>query len=193
MGSNSKLISLVSRLWTPETMLFGGFALLILLGAILLTTPWAAHPGKVSFVDALFTSTSAVCVTGLAVVDTGSDFTFLGQVIIVILIQLGGLGIMTFAALAFQTLGRRMSLRSQAALQETLFQKDLASQFHQAFKTIIALTFAIEGFGVIFLVFFLSQSMDPAQAFFSAIFHSVSAFCNAGFSLRSDNLVGLER
>ena len=192
MGSNSKLISLVSRLWTPETMLFGGFALLILLGAILLTTPWAAHPGKVSFVDALFTSTSAVCVTGLTVVDTGSDFTFLGQVIIVILIQLGGLGIMTFAALAFQTLGRRMSLRSQAALQETLFQKDLASQFHQAFKTIIALTLAIEGFGVIFLVFFLSQSMDPTQAIFSAIFHSVSAFCNAGFSLRSDNLVGLK-
>jgi trk system potassium uptake protein TrkH len=173
-------------------MLFGGFAFVILIGAILLTTPWAAHPGKVSFVDALFTSTSAVCVTGLAVVDTGSDFTFLGQVIIVILIQLGGLGIMTFAALAFQMLGRRMSLQSQAVLQDTLFQRDMANQFSLAFRTIIALTFAIEGLGIILLFFFLFQSMDPAQALFSAIFHSVSAFCNAGFSLRSDNLVGLK-
>ncbi len=191
MGFKSRLMLMGSKLWTPETMLFGGFAFVILIGAFLLTTPWAAHPGRVSFVDALFTATSAVCVTGLTVVDTGADFTFVGQVIIVILIQLGGLGIMTFAALAFQMLGRRMSLQSQAVLQETLFQKDLGSQFHQAFRTIIVLTLVIEGLGIVFLVFFLSQSMDPAQAFFSAIFHSVSAFCNAGFSLRNDNLMGL--
>jgi trk system potassium uptake protein len=192
MGTKSKFIALASRLLTPETMLLGGFAVLIFLGAILLSTPWAAHPGKVSFLDALFTSTSAVCVTGLTVVDTGADFTFVGQVIILILIQLGGLGIMTFAALAFQMLGLRMSLQSQAALQESLFQKDLANHFHQAFRTIIVLTLAIEGLGIVFLVFFLSQSMEPGQAFFSAIFHSVSAFCNAGFSLRSDSLVGLK-
>ncbi|MFH0959817.1 MAG: TrkH family potassium uptake protein [Pseudomonadota bacterium] len=191
MGLKSRLMLLGSKLSTPETMLLGGFAFAILIGAILLTTPWAAHPGRVNFVDALFTATSAVCVTGLIVVDTGADFTFWGQVIILVLIQLGGLGIMTFAALAFQMLGRRMSLQSQAVLQETLFQKDLGSQFHQAFRTIIVLTLVIEGLGIIFLVFFLSQSMDPAQAFFSAIFHSVSAFCNAGFSLSNDNLMGL--
>lgn len=175
---------------SPETFLLGGFAILILVGAILLATPWAAQPGRVSFVDALFTSTSAVCVTGLTVVNTGTDFTLFGQAVIMILIQLGGLGIMTFAALTFEMLGRRMSLQSQAVLQDTLFQKDMASHFHQAFRTIILLTVAIEGLGMIFLVFFLSQSMDPAPAFFFALFHSVSAFCNAGFSLANDNLMG---
>lgn len=187
----SILKSVISLTTVPETMLVGGFALLILIGAILLTTPWASQPGKVNFVDALFTSTSAVCVTGLTVVDTATDFTFIGQVIIVILIQSGGLGIMTFAALAFQMLGLRMSLQSQAVLHDTFFQRDFANRFQHAFKTIIVLTMAIEGFGVLLLVFFLSQSMNPGAAIFSAIFHSVSAFCNAGFSLRIDNLVGL--
>ena len=128
----------ISRMITPETMLVGGFALLILIGAILLATPWASGPNKLPFIDALFTSTSAVCVTGLTVVDTGLAFSFFGQVLIVVLIQSGGLGIMTFAAIAFQMFGLRMSLKSQAVLHDTLFQKDLASQFQRAFKTIIA-------------------------------------------------------
>ena len=181
----------VSKMITPETMLVGGFAALILIGAIFLTTPWAGAAGRVTFIDALFTSTSAVCVTGLTVVDTGLAFSFFGQVLIVVLIQSGGLGIMTFAAMAFQMFGLRMSLKSQAVLHDTLFQRDLASQFQSAFKTIIAVTFAIEGFGIILLTFFLSQTMDLGAALFSAIFHCVSAFCNAGFSLRSDNLLGL--
>lgn len=183
--------SFISRMITPETTLIGGFALLILIGAILLATPWASGPTKLPFIDALFTSTSAVCVTGLTVVDTGLAFSFFGQVLIVVLIQSGGLGIMTFAAIAFQMFGLRMSLKSQAVLHDTLFQKDLASQFQRAFKTIIALTLAIEGFGIILLTFFLSQTMDLGPALFSAIFHCISAFCNAGFSLRSDNLLGL--
>ncbi len=181
----------ISRMITPETALVGGFALLILIGAILLATPWASSASKIPFIDALFTSTSAVCITGLTVVDTGLAFSFFGQVLIVVLIQSGGLGIMMFAAIAFQMLGLRMSLKSQAVLHNTLFQKDLASQFQSAFKTIIALTFAIEGFGIILLTFFLSQTMDLGAALFSAIFHCISAFCNAGFSLRSDNLLGL--
>ncbi len=162
----------------------------IILGAFLLYLPWAHH-GKVGFLDALFTSTSAVCVTGLAVVDTGTEYTLFGQIIIVFLIQTGGLGIMTFAGLTFQILGRRMSLQSQAVLQDTFFQRDVAADFQHTFKTILLLTLLIETMGALLLFLFLLPNMDAGRALFSAIFHSISAFCNAGFSIRSENLMGL--
>jgi trk system potassium uptake protein len=125
----------------PQTLLIGGFSGVILVGTLLLLLPWSQNKGEVGFIDALFTSTSAVCVTGLIVVDTATAYTAFGQVVIAALIQIGGLGIMTFAALAYLMLGRRLSLASQAAL-------------HDAF------------------------------------FHAISAFCNAGFSIYKDNLVG---
>ncbi|MBI5249893.1 MAG: ATPase [Desulfomonile tiedjei] len=190
MISGAKKQSLIALVSSPQTGLIGGFAAAILVGALLLCLPWA-HYGKVGFLDALFTSTSAVCVTGLTVVDTANDYTMFGQVIIVILIQTGGLGIMTFAGLAFNILGRRMSLQSLAVLQDTFFQRDVAADFQRTFKTILALTFLIEGIGALLLWIFLLPMMDPGAALFSAVFHSVSAFCNAGFSLRSENLMGL--
>ncbi len=186
-GEKSRFAALMM---SPQTGLIGGFAMAIILGAFLLYLPWAHH-GKVSFLDALFTSTSAVCVTGLAVVDTGTEYTLFGQVVIVILIQTGGLGIMTFAGLTFQILGRRMSLQSQAVLQDTFFQRDVAADFQHTFKTILLLTLLVESLGALLLFLLLLPSMDMGRALFSAVFHSVSAFCNAGFSIRSENLMGL--
>lgn len=169
----------------------GGFGAVILVGALVLMLPWAHQPGKVSFVDALFTSTSAVCVTGLTVVDTAVDFTGFGQFVILLLIQSGGLGVMTFGALAFSAIGRRLSLRSQALVHDSFFQRDAAKGFQKTFRTILVLTFSIEAVGALLMFPVFEPLANPGSAVFSAVFHSVSAFCNAGFSIRSDNLVGI--
>jgi len=176
---------------SPETTVIASFAAVILSGAFILRLPYAHQPGKVTFVDALFTATSAVCVTGLTVVDTGHDYTFLGKVVILLLIQTGGLGVMSYAAAAFQLAGLRMSLRSQALVADSFFQRDFAAEFAHTFNTILLITFCIEGAGALFLFLFMWPRMDLGTAVFSAIFHSISAFCNAGFSVHSDNLVGL--
>lgn len=176
----------------PQTLLIGGFGGTILLGALLLLLPWSQTKGEVGFVDALFTSTSAVCVTGLAVVDTGTAYTKFGQVVIVALIQIGGLGIMTFAAMAYLMLGRRLSLASQAALHDAFFQRDLGVAFKKKFFQILIITASIELTGILLIFAALLWRRTPAlPALFSAFFHSISAFCNAGFSIYKDNLVGL--
>jgi trk system potassium uptake protein TrkH len=147
----------------PQTLLIGGFAGFILLGTILLLLPWSQTRGEVGFVDALFTATSAVCVTGLIVVDTGTAFTQFGQVVIISLIQIGGLGIMTFAALAFLMLGRRLSLASQAALHDAFFQRDLGIEFRRKFLQILLITASIELAGI-FLIFWLSCGAKPRSS-----------------------------
>jgi len=161
----------------------------ILLGAVVLRLPFCHTPGKVSFLDAFFTSTSAVCVTGLIVLDTANDFTFAGQAVILLLIQTGGLGVMSFAALAFQIVGRRMSLQSQALLSDAFFQRDVASELHRSFRRILSITFTVEAVGAVLLIVFLMPSGQFGSVVFSAVFHSVSAFCNAGFSVYRDNLM----
>lgn len=98
---------------------------------------------------------------------------------------------MTFASLAFQIMGRRLSLQTQAILHDSFFQRDIGAAFKKTFLTILALTFGLEGLGAFLLFLSLSSTMETGPAIFSSIFHSVSAFCNAGFSIRSDNLVGL--
>jgi len=176
----------------PEAILVGGFAATILMGALLLLLPWAHQPGRVNFLDALFTATSAVCVTGLVVVDTGRDFTRFGQIIIMVLIQTGGLGIMTFAALMFQIMGRRLSLRSQAVLHGSFFQQDIGVNFRAMFRRILVITAVTEIVGAVLLsLVLLPRASHPGEAILSSVFHAVSAFCNAGFSLYSDNLIGL--
>jgi len=175
---------------SPESMLVGSFAGLIGIGTVLLWLP-LSHNGSVRLLDALFTATSAVCVTGLIVVDTGTDFTLFGQVVILLLIQTGGLGVMTFAALAFQVLGRRLSLRAQAALSDTLTQKDMASEFRQLFWRILRLVLVVEAAGALLLFLGMLHHHTVGRAAFSSIFHSISAFCNAGFSVYSDSLVGI--
>jgi trk system potassium uptake protein TrkH len=166
---------------------FGGA---ILLGALLLRLPWAQQAGRVNFLDALFTSTSAVCVTGLVVVDTGTAFTRFGQVVILGLIQAGGLGIMTFAGLMFQLLGRRLSLRSQAVLHGSFFQEDIGVNFRRMFRRILWLTAVTEllGAAVLFAAL-LPRAAHLGETLLLSVFHAVSAFCNAGFSLYRDNLM----
>jgi trk system potassium uptake protein TrkH len=176
----------------PQILLLAGFAGVIGAGTGLLLLPWSQTAGEVGWVDALFTSASAVCVTGLVVVDTGTAFSFFGQVVILFLIQIGGLGIMTFAALAYLVLGRRLSLASQAALHDTFFQRDLGIEFKKRFFQILLITGSIEFLGAccIFLAL-LTRGTPFPEAVFSSVFHAVSAFCNAGFSIYRDNLVSL--
>ncbi len=176
----------------PQTQLIGGFAGVILMGTLMLLLPWSQTRADVGWVDALFTATSAVCVTGLVVVDTGTAFTTFGQVVILALIQVGGLGIMTFAALAYLMLGRRLSLASQAALHDAFFQRDLGIEFRRKFCQILLITAGAELAGTILISLALVGRRTPVpEALFSGFFHAISAFCNAGFSLYPDNLIGL--
>jgi trk system potassium uptake protein len=183
-------LGLVRLFKAPETTLLGSFAVAILLGAFLLWLPSSHVDAPITFVDALFTSTSAVCVTGLTVVDTGTVFSRFGQVVIVALIQMGGLGIMTLAALASLVSGHRMSMQSQAVVSDTFFQRDAGAEFLSTLRTILVLTAAIECAGALVLFADLMlRDVPVASAAFSAVFHSVSAFCNAGFSIYRDNLI----
>jgi trk system potassium uptake protein TrkH len=175
---------------SPEGLLVESFGLLILAGTFLLWLPWAHRPGAVGFVDALFTATSSVCVTGLNVVDTGTDYTMFGQLVILMLIQLGGLGVMTFATIAFDLLGRRLSLKAQMAVQETLWQQDMAIDFKTVFWRILKLVLVIEAMGTAVLFVGFQRTMGLGTALYSAIFHAISSFCNAGFSIYPDSLIG---
>ncbi|HSW44772.1 MAG TPA: potassium transporter TrkG [Phycisphaerae bacterium] len=181
----------ISAMTRPEGFLVATFAGLILLGAILLSLPAAHARGPIHPLDALFTSTSAVCVTGLVVVDTAGDYTRFGQVVILALIQCGGLGIMTFAALAMQAVGRRLSFRAQVALHDVFYQKNAAQEFRHSLRWIVLLTLAIEGAGALVLANALHDSLGWREALYAGTFHSISAFCNAGFSTFSDNLMAV--
>ncbi|MDD3580217.1 MAG: potassium transporter TrkG [Desulfobacca sp.] len=190
MFDNSLKKKLFGLLKSPQMLLVGGFAGVILLGSLLLSLPWAHQSGPLRYLDALFTSTSAVCVTGLIVVDTGTAYTLFGQIVILMLIQTGGLGVMTFAALIFQMLGRRLSLQSQAVLHDSFFQRDLGSDFKRIFGHILLTTITIEALGALLIFLALwGRTEDLGGSFYSSIFHSVSAFCNAGFSIYKNSLI----
>ncbi len=168
---------------TPPRILVLGFAGLILLGALFLTLPAATMNGQgLNFLDALFTATSAVCVTGLVVVDTGTYFTTFGQVVILLLIQVGGLGFMTFATLFAIILGRKITLKERLLLQEALNQVSLEGIVRLA-KYVIQISFVIEFLGALILTVRWSMDMGWGQAVYFGVFHAVSAFNNAGFDL----------
>ncbi len=171
-------------------LLFQWFAGLILLGTVLLSLPFAHGAGSVAPLDALFTATSAVCVTGLTTVDTGTRFSLPGQWIILILIQFGGLGILTFLALAFRALGVRLDLNAQAAVEDSLFQRNVAAQFRDNFLRIIRVVLLIEAVGALILFLTLLPGHRTAHAAYSSVFHSVASFTHAGFSLYGDSLAG---
>ncbi|KPK81444.1 MAG: hypothetical protein AMS25_06440 [Gemmatimonas sp. SM23_52] len=178
----------------PPTRLFLlSFGLLILVGTLgLLFLPGLYEGARLGFVDALFTATSAVCVTGLIVVDTATYFTPLGQAWIALLIQLGGLGILTFTTLLIVLLGRRTTLGmeeaagAQAHVLRHLDPKSLV-------KAVVISTFLLEALGAVALWLTWSGRFGTAGALWPAIFHAVSAFCNAGFSIFSDSLLGFQR
>jgi trk system potassium uptake protein TrkH len=177
-------------LGTPEGLIVAGFGGLIVVGAILLSLPMS-QKGNVGVLDALFTATSAACVTGLIVVDTGTDYTIFGQLVILVLIQMGGIGVMSFAALAFQVVRRRLSLRAQAALSSSMLQRDVGGDLKGVLRRILLFVVLTEGAGALVLFAGMAPGQDLVRAAYSAVFHAISAFCNAGFSVYTDSLSGL--
>lgn len=170
----------------PPQVLVLGFGGIILIGAILLTMPVATTDGKgLSFLNALFTSTSATCVTGLVVVDTGTAFTLFGQVVILCLIQIGGLGFMTFATLFALLVGKRISLKERLLLQESLNNLSMEGIVRLA-RRILIFTAVIELIGAILLSIRFSFDMPLGKAIYYGIFHSIANFNNAGFDLMGE-------
>lgn len=167
------------------------FLAAILIGGILLKLPVATHK-ELRWVDAFFTAASAVCVTGLTVLDTGKDFTFTGQMIILALIQIGGLGIMTFSLFLSLFLRFRTSWTSRFVVT-SLSKKVDASNLFRALTFVFVMTVIIEAIGAALLFMRFKEVHPLPEAVFSSVFHSISAFCNAGFSLYSDNLVRFQR
>jgi trk system potassium uptake protein len=173
---------------SPNQALVLGFLSLILLGTYLLHLPVSSSgEGSIQWIDALFTATSATCVTGLIVLDTGSDFSLFGQWVILILFQVGGLGIMTFSTMFAFLLGKKISLRQRLIIQESLNQFSIGGLVRLA-KYILLFTLFFEGLGTVFLYFYWHQLSSNHSTLFISFFHAVSAFCNAGFSLFNHSL-----
>jgi trk system potassium uptake protein TrkH len=160
----------------------------ILVGTFLLSLPLAHAAEPLSVLDALFTATSATCVTGLTVVDTGTRFSPFGQAVVLGLIQVGGLGLMTFAVFAGIALGGRVAFTERVVIQETMHHTPSAG-VRRLVRYVLAFTLASEAAGALWLWLRLREALEPGAAVWSAVFHSVSAFCNAGFSLFPDSLV----
>ncbi|MFV0384121.1 TrkH family potassium uptake protein [Paracoccus sp. (in: a-proteobacteria)] len=171
----------------PPAVLATLYMVLIVLGAVALHLPFMTTR-PISITDALFTSTSAVTVTGLAVLDTQFDLTFWGQLVVAILIQLGGLGLMTFAVLILSALGMQLGLQQQHYLREDLNQTSY-SRLTRLSKTIVRVVVMAEVAGAMLLCLSFMPESGLVPGLWHAIFHSVSAFNNAGFSTYSDGLV----
>ncbi|MCB8816072.1 TrkH family potassium uptake protein [Desulfosporosinus shakirovi] len=171
------------KIMSPSRVLVLGFAILILLGALLLTLPRATQDGLgLPFLNAAFTSTSAVCVTGLVVVDTATTFTPFGQWVILFLIQVGGLGFMTFATLFAMILGKKITLKERLLLQEALNQVSVEGIVRLT-KSVLLISFAFEAIGALILTLRWYSDFGWGKALYYGVFHSVSAFNNAGFDL----------
>lgn len=172
------------RLQTPQVLIFG-FALLILLGTLLLKLPAAAAPGvQISWMDAFFTATSAVTVTGLAVRTTAIDYSFFGQVLILILLQVGGIGFIAFSVLLLRLIGRRVTLNERFIIQQSLGAEQAAGVGRLALY-VLGVTLAIEATGALLLWLRWRTAMPDGEALWLAIFHAISSYCNAGFDLFS--------
>ncbi|MDQ7785342.1 MAG: potassium transporter TrkG [Desulfomonilaceae bacterium] len=172
----------------PATLVLTSYLLTIALGATLLKIPISTHAGHIDWTDALFTAVSAVCVTGLVVVDTGSYFTTFGQCVILVMIQIGGLGIMTISVALFQWMGRIVSFRQRMAVQD-LFAHTPREDIFTLVKTIVFFTLTAEAVGAVLLTAHWSRELALPAAVYSGIFHSISGFCNAGFALFPDSMM----
>lgn len=190
MSPQTALRGVRQRVTPPQALVFS-FAALIGLGTLTLMLPCMTGPAGLDWVDAFFTATSAVCVTGLVVRDTGTAFALPGQVAILVLIQLGGLGIMTFSVFFYRLAGREISLRDELAVRESLTNLPTQNTVGLV-RSVVLLTLAIEGLGALFLFSFWVQDHTALRAASLAVFHAVSAFCNAGFSPWPDSLARYE-
>ena len=186
------MVNLAASAKSPAGTFIGSFLVLILAGAGLLMLPRCHTLSTISFIDALFTTTSATCVTGLTVLNTGKDFTIAGQTIILALIQLGGLGIVIFGAVFALLFGQSLNVRQSAAMQD-LLSAQTAGRIARLIAFVFIATVVIEAAGAIALLN-MWQKTGPLPAhisskWFCSIFHSISAFCNAGLGLFSDSLM----
>lgn len=167
----------------PAKIMVIGFAAVILFGAFLLSLPIATQKGEsIGFLNALFTATSAVCVTGLVVVDTATYWSHFGQIVIITLIQVGGLGFMTIATMFALLTKKKINLRERLLIQESLNQRDLSGMVKLT-RYVILITLLIEGIGAILLSFTFIPQFGLGRGIWYSIFHAISAFCNAGFDL----------
>lgn len=181
----------IRRYLHPAQLVVLSFAFVILVSTALLSLPIATSTGqRLSFVDALFTATSATCVTGLVVVDTGTAFSTFGQLVILACIQIGGLGLMSFTTIFLVVVGRRLAIADRIAIQES-FHHTPTGKIATLVKYIVVATFTIEAAGALLLTLrWLQQGRygSVGETVYHAVFHSVSAFCNAGFALHADSL-----
>ena len=169
--------------FTPFQTIVFGFMAAILIGALLLFLPFSTKTGEsTSFFDALFTSTSAVCVTGLVVHDTATHWSLFGQVVILILIQIGGLGVVTMAGFLAIISGRKIGLFARNTMQEALSAHKMGGVLKLT-KFILFSSFMIEALGAIFLSPVFVKDFGLWKGIWYSLFHSISAFCNAGFDL----------
>lgn len=170
-------------IFTPARATTLGFLAVILIGAFLLSLPISHNDGEwFGFTDSLFTATSCVCVTGLVVVDTAIEFTLFGQIVILLLIQIGGLGFMTLATVMFIVFGKKINLQNRIYMQESVSEDNLKGVVRLAQKIVIY-TLAFEAMGAFILSFQFAKDFGVGEGIFKAIFMSVSAFCNAGFDV----------
>jgi trk system potassium uptake protein TrkH len=189
--------SLLARRHSPARLVVVSFLLVIVIGTGLLALPRAGNPNRLGpststarhVVNCAFTSVSATCVTGLAVYDTGSEFNLFGQVVILALIQLGGLGIMIFGTVFGMLIGRRLSLRESSMIQDVL-SPETVGRVGRMVRFVVVATFVLEAIGAVVLYTMWDSSVPPGpRRWFYSVFHSVSAFCNAGFSLQDDSMI----
>jgi trk system potassium uptake protein TrkH len=157
-------------------------------GTLLLSLPLAQAGEPLSLLDALFTATSAVCVTGLTVADTGTRFSPFGQAVILALVQVGGLGIMTFAVFVGVVLGRKVAFTDRMVIQDSMHHTPKAG-VRRLVRYVLTFTLAVEGAGTLLLWLHFRSGHPAGEAVWQSVFHSVSAFCNAGFGLFADSLV----
>ena len=186
-----KIKTFFSRHFSPARIFVLSFAAVILTGGILLWFPFSATKDHLRFVDALFSSTSAVCVTGLVVIDIGKDLTTLGQVITIFLFQIGGLGIITFSTVFFVLMGRGISFKGREIVQST-FLHTPRRDFIVIAKAVLWFTLITEFIGTLFLFIRFSRDFPPGTALYHAVYNAISAFNNCGYSLFSDNLMGYQ-
>lgn len=168
---------------SPAQIILIGFFGFILFGAILLNLPISTSSGQsIGFLNALFTSTSAVCVTGLSVIEVGVVLSPFGQVVLLLLIQIGGLGFMITASFIFMLIGKRITLKERMVLQESLNETSLSGIVRMA-RNILLVTLVIESIGILLLMTRFVPDFGIAKGLWFSVFHAISAFCNAGFDL----------
>lgn len=178
----------IGRQISSSQIIILGFAAAILIGSLLLTLPWATRDGQgAPFSDALFTATSAVCVTGLVVRDTASYWSGFGQGVILALIQIGGMGVITVAVALFVCSGRRISLKQRSTMQEAISAPKVGGIVRLT-GFIVKMTVLFELLGAAALAFVFCRRFGFGQGLWYALFHSVSAFCNAGFDLMGQSV-----